>query len=530
MEAIFSLVDNNRHSLPSVGPSDSLTLPGVGAYQGAKLSLKKVAPVKKPSFASVKACQVIFVRQQFVLILTKCLLAFGAPTHRIESQLAFASKTLGAKAIFVYIPGLVIVTFNHSTAGKTQVIRCGGRISLSALHKVHVVFRHVLRGSMTVEDGCTRLRDLLKHPPMYGRKLRCFLAFICASIICVIAFGGSVLDMGFSGLFAAILTCMGIHTASKNALYGNVYEICISILVSFISRGLGTAPHHFFCFSAISSAGIVALLPGFTILISALELTSTNIFCGSVRLVYAIIYTLFLGFGLTIGSDLYVVIDKHARRMLEAAGTLQYTMVHGIFESTNTSFSLNGPFVFGFADPSAKPNDLSQQGCFRDPSWPWWRQPIPWWTLFFLVPAYSICSSLANFQHWRSRQLLVMTTFSCLAFLANNVANNLLPNRGDIVSGAGAFAIGLLGNFYSRLARGTAFTSMVTGVLLLVPSGVARGGGLLSSQPSMQQYTAGFDLAIRMMEVSIGITIGLFASQMLVYFVFRGKDVKYFAF
>jgi uncharacterized membrane protein YjjB (DUF3815 family) len=37
------------------------------------------------------------------------------------------------------------------------------------------------------------------------------------------------------------------------------------------------------------------------------------------------------------------------------------------------------------------------------------------------------------------------------------------------VSAAGAVVIGVLGNTYSRVVRGTAFTSMVTGVLFLVP-------------------------------------------------------------
>ena len=38
-----------------------------------------------------------------------------------------------------------------------------------------------------------------------------------------------------------------------------------------------------------------------------------------------------------------------------------------------------------------------------------------------------------------------------------------------VVSAIGAFTVGLLGNMYSRKMGGTAFTSMVTGVLFLVP-------------------------------------------------------------
>ena len=91
-------------------------------------------------------------------------------------------------------------------------------------------------------------------------------------------------------------------------------RISVSIIVSFVARALGTLSNNLFCYSAVSSAGVVLILPGFTIrkchqsasavsvtstqslklVIAALELTSRNILCGSVRMVYAIIYTLFL--------------------------------------------------------------------------------------------------------------------------------------------------------------------------------------------------------------------------------------------
>ena len=109
------------------------------------------------------------------------------------------------------------------------------------------------------------------------------------------------------------------------------------------------------------------------------------------------------------------------------------------------------------------------QGCPRDASEPWFKQPLPWWAMFFLVPIYSTCSSLSNLQAWNQRQLLVMVTFSCCAYAANRATSIALPGRIDLISATGAFVIGTLGNLYSRLVRGTAFTSMVTGVLFLVP-------------------------------------------------------------
>lgn len=43
------------------------------------------------------------------------------------------------------------------------------------------------------------------------------------------------------------------------------HRISIAIIVSFVSRALSTIPGDLFCYNAISAAGIVLILPGFTI-------------------------------------------------------------------------------------------------------------------------------------------------------------------------------------------------------------------------------------------------------------------------
>jgi uncharacterized membrane protein YjjP (DUF1212 family) len=39
----------------------------------------------------------------------------------------------------------------------------------------------------------------------------------------------------------------------------------VSIIVSFVARSLSSIPGRLFCYSSISSAGVVLILPGFTI-------------------------------------------------------------------------------------------------------------------------------------------------------------------------------------------------------------------------------------------------------------------------
>ncbi len=134
---------------------------------------------------------------------------------------------------------------------------------------------------MSAAEGMDALRTILRSPPTYPLSVRCVLAFFSASLICVISFGGSIVDMFISGLCASVLQYLGLSAASKSSMYANVYEyvyylcpgfvdltlfrISVSIIVAFVARGLSNAPGNIFCYSAISSAGTVSILPGFTI-------------------------------------------------------------------------------------------------------------------------------------------------------------------------------------------------------------------------------------------------------------------------
>lgn len=51
--------------------------------------------------------------------------------------------------------------------------------------------------------------------------------------------------------------------ATKNQMYSNIFEISIATLVSFVARGLSTT--QYFCYESLSSAGVVLILPGYTI-------------------------------------------------------------------------------------------------------------------------------------------------------------------------------------------------------------------------------------------------------------------------
>ncbi|KIP07562.1 hypothetical protein PHLGIDRAFT_70899 [Phlebiopsis gigantea 11061_1 CR5-6] len=426
-------------------------------------------------------------------------MTFGAPSHRIEAQLISAAHILDIEAEFVHVPNLIMCSFidKEEKTSETHFIRCGGRMALGRLHEVHQLYRAVVHDELSAKKASDRLDELLTAPPIYGPFIQCSINFWIAALICPLAFGGSIVDMWIAGAGAVFLSALRIGVVSRaKKWYAHVFEyvapslVCLTTIISFTARALSSIKGDIFCYNAISSASIVSILPGFLILSGSLELAAKNLSTGSIKMIYALIYTMFLGFGLQIGND---------------------------FNAT----SIIGTFTFLDVDPFASENIIT--GCYRAPGAPWYLQPFPWWTQFIIVPVFSILSSLANLQPIWTWDMVVMVVISCCSYTTNKIANSLIRNRSDFVSFTGAFAVGLLGNFYSRKMGGTAFTVMVTGVLFLVPSGLSAIGGITAQG-------SGIDIGGAMISVTIGITTGLFVSQAIVYAFGSRKNNALFSF
>ncbi|KAG6854854.1 hypothetical protein C0991_012044 [Blastosporella zonata] len=341
-------------------------------------------------------------RQEFLIKLAKALMTFGAPSHRIESQLIAAARILEVEAEFIHLPGVIICSFGDQELGcsETHFVKCGGRLSLGSLHKVHLIYRHVVHDEISAKRATNDLEALLVAPPSMRRKLDDLAASLAATV-------------ALTGLWK-----------SDN----------------------GTA---------------------------------------------------------------------------------------------NSSLPMNGTWTFTHS-VSIESLDVID-GCYRPNSFPWYLQPFPSWNVYIIVPIFSTLSSLANLQPFERKQLPIMVIISCASYASNKIANHYIFNRSDIVSAIGAFTVGLLGNIYSRKMGGTAFTSMVTGVLFLVPvsslavvvaasysrwseqSGLSQAGGITASGN-------GIDIGGAMISVTIGITVGLFMSQALVYAFGSRKNAAVFSF
>lgn len=157
-----------------------------------------------------------------------------------------------------------------------------------------------------VNEAAERLEEIMARKLRHPRWLRT-LAYGVASV-CVgpFAFGARFIDLPMAFILGLIVGGLQLYVATRSDLYANIFEILAVLITSFLARWWGSLrDNELFCFPALAQAAIALILPGYTVLCGALELQAKSIVAGSVRMVYAIIYSLFLGFALTMGTALY---------------------------------------------------------------------------------------------------------------------------------------------------------------------------------------------------------------------------------
>ena len=148
-------------------------------------------------------------------------MTFGAPSHRIESQLAATALVLEVDAQFIHFPSIVIASFGDMDT-RTSETHFG--LDLGKLHRVHNIYRAVVHDEVDAAEGTKRIQELLKAPMQYNLWQRIILAFVCSSIIAPLGFGGSFIDGLASGCLGILLSFLQLHVASKSAMYNNIFE------------------------------------------------------------------------------------------------------------------------------------------------------------------------------------------------------------------------------------------------------------------------------------------------------------------
>ncbi|KAF9292360.1 hypothetical protein BGZ68_007375 [Mortierella alpina] len=398
----------------------------------------------------------ILTRQSFLIMMAKSLILYGAPSHRLEETCMLLAQKMEMDASFALLPGLMTISFSdpETHTSDTRHLRCSQGMDMQKLATVHKIALAVLRGE-SIEKANRELEQVSLEPPCFPLWLTLLGWLGSSAFVAPLAFGGGWYDLALSGLCGLLVGLLGV-VAGKFPVYGNVFEITASILVGFIAKAFGDRV----CFSAVALAGVVVLLPGLLLTQAIMELASRNIASGAVRMFYALMYAFFLGFGLTLGAELWDYISGGAT----------------------------------VASASACQHAVNQ----------WWY--------FLIYPAVSVSINIVFNAH--PRQWFGMTFVTAIGL----ILTLFLKSGPQITAAIAAFAVGMTGHLYGKATGQLSYAPLLSGVLLLVPGSVGVRGvlAIIGSDPSQ-----GFTFMLTMIHVSVAITLGMFCSVLVCYAFWR---------
>jgi uncharacterized membrane protein YjjP (DUF1212 family) len=386
----------------------------------------------------------------YVLRLGRALHAYGYASPALERALVTSSTRLGLIGHFFSTPTSLFVAFGSGAAQRTFLTRVEpGGISLGKLADIDGNARAVVTGALTPSEALSRIEAIERQPPPFGPLLETVASGVASGTACRLLGGGAGDVLVGTGL-GILVGLLGL-AAGRLRLQQGLFELMASALVSAAALvaaafGLGASP-------AISTlAGLIIVVPGFSLTIAMAELAARHLVSGTARLAGAFTVFLAITFGVAVG-----------RQVVAALVALR------------------------------PPSPVT---------------PLPEWTLWAAVFATPI--ALTVLLQGRARDMPWIVLASLAGFIGGRVGNALLgPAIGACL---GALSVGLAAHAYERWMRRPALVPLVPGVLLLVPGSTGfRSLALLVDQ----QVVIGIDAAFATLLTAASLVAGLLMAEMI---------------
>jgi uncharacterized membrane protein YjjP (DUF1212 family) len=389
--------------------------------------------------------------QDFVLELGRGLHRYGYPSHRLEQALEAASHRLGLQGQFFSTPTALFASFGgHSDQRTFQLRMDPGMVDLAKLAALDAITRDVALGRLAPAGGSEAIRAVVAAPPAYGPAL--------TTVCFALASGTAARFLGGGPREAVAATVIGLGLGLLALLAGRlpglarVFEPVAALLAAFLAAAMQRQAGPLSAY-VVTLAGLIILVPGFSLTVAMTELATRHLVSGTARLMGAAGTFLAIGFGVALGTRL-------------------------------------GAYLPG--TPEAAPAPAA---------WPEWTLPAA----LVIAPL-----SFAVLLRAAPRDVGAVVLAGVLAFSgARAGAGWLGPELGPFL---GALAVGLWGNAYARLRERPSAVAVVPGLLLLVPGSL----GFHSFSSLLGRDTLpGVESAFRMALGAVSLVTGLLFANVL---------------
>jgi uncharacterized membrane protein YjjP (DUF1212 family) len=387
----------------------------------------------------------------FTLRLAEALHRYGTPAHRLEGLMQRVSERLGLEGRFFSTPTSLFASFGPPEALRTSLIRVEpGDMDLERLTLLDVLADDVIQGRLTPAEGARRVEDILARPARYGPALQ-LVCWTLAGGAAARLFGGGPREIAVAALSSLLIGTLGVLTR-RQPTTARVLEPVAALLASALAA-LAASFAGPLSVEVATLAGLIVLLPGLSLTVAINELATRHLISGTSRLTGAALVFLQLGFGVALGSRLSAV--------LPPAPTLPLP-----------------------------------------PALPAWTQ---WVALGLATLAVGVLFRA------RPRDWGWISAACTFAFAGARLGALLLGAQ--LGAFVGALLLGIASNALARLRNRPSVTTVVPGLMLLVPGSV--GFRSLSSLLE-RDVVAGVDTAFSMLMVAVALAAGLLSANALV--------------
>jgi uncharacterized membrane protein YjjP (DUF1212 family) len=389
--------------------------------------------------------------ERFLVELARDLHRFGTPAHRLEEQVTRCGARLGVPTTMFSLPTFLALAFGPIDRQRMVNLRVDpGAIDLSRLHAIEAIQRRVLRGEIAPSVGAAALRDLGAARPAFS-AWAVWGAYGLAGMAATRFFGGNLRD-SIAGAMVGLLVGGVLTFLNARRDRAALSEFLAGIVATMGAWGLSHLMPPI-TMGAVMLAGVVVVLPGFTLTRALTELATRNLASGSSRFMGAAMTLVALGFGVAIGDRIVALLPIAA----------------------------------------------------MEPPGP----PLDWLRLLPAALVMSMASLVLLQARWRDAGWIALAAL--LALYASRLGATVLgPELGVC---AGAFAVGIAGNAFSRVFERPAVTLIAPGILPLVPGSLGlRGTAFLF----MDSPSRGASWALAALAIAGALVAGLLAANVFV--------------
>jgi uncharacterized membrane protein YjjP (DUF1212 family) len=385
------------------------------------------------------------------MALVRAMHGYGAPVHRLEATYARLCEGQLVEGVLLAEPTSLVAIVEESGEQRSRVSRMGpSGFDLGRWATVEEIARALASRELSLEAAELALLAVAERPAPYSEWM------VLGAHGCVAGTAVGFLGGGWPEVIVATLIgwCVGgmAQWVRRAPSWSGVFESCAGCVAGMLASvllpilGPGSV-------AVATTAGLIGLVPGFTLTLAMTEVATHHLSSGTARLASAVGTFLALGFGVAIGGRV------------------------------GAAWIGEAPLAVCMGLPGL------------------WR----WFALGVGGCALGVLFGAAR------RDLVWALVGACMAEVGARVGAAWLGAEGAAL--CGALAVGLAANTFARVLNRPAALVEVPGIMVLVPGSV----GLRSLTALLSRdVVTGIEVGVSMMMTAVALVVGVLLANVLV--------------